>query len=321
MTTSPLQFAKDFGKLKSDLASQPAADLKLLLLVDFWPSLERHRDDKAYRSYFDEYIPLLLHLVSEENLHDLTLPELEGVLNTLRSVNDVMSPDDRAQAQDKIRLTTICLAKMLFYVGCVEEGVKLCAGLGGEASAISNEYSELDDLSELNTLKVACDRFKDKRPSLYNILKDVLDAWDSERETLSHERANCLFVEKGDQARSWRGRMRALEGKVELFGKSATTDEITFANQIVKPDDRFIGVAYDSLEAVRQIFKTEGFKDKAAAFYHAHFSIEDSTHSFTGDSIGLAVGLVTYTQLLKPEIMRQERFIAFVFSFTGRVNY
>ena len=166
MTTSPLQFAKDFSKLKSDLALQPAADLKLLLLLEFWLVLEQHRDNKAYRSYFDEYIPLLLHLVSEENLHDLTLPELEGVLNTLQSVNDVMSPDDRALAQDKIRLTTICLAKMLFYVGCVDEGVKLCAGLAGEASTVSNEYSDLDNLSELTALRVACDRFKDKRPSL-----------------------------------------------------------------------------------------------------------------------------------------------------------
>lgn len=353
MATSPLQFAKDFGKLKSDLASQPAADLKLLLLLEFWLVLEQHRDNKTYRSYFDEYIPLLLHLISEENLHDLTLPELQGVLNTLQSVNDVMSPDDRAQAQDKIRLTTICLAKMLFYVGCVEEGVKLCAKLAGEANAIPNEYSDLDNLSELNALRVACDRFKDKRPSLYNILKDILDAWESERETLSHERANCLFVEKADHGRPtsvipaegsrseplWfrhnaersrraiRGRLHILQGRVELFGKSATTDEITFANQIVKPDDRFIGVAYDSLEAVRQIFKAEGFKDKAGAFYHAHFSIRaggaprrDSTHTFTGDSIGLAVGLVTYTQLLKPEIMRQERFIASDVAFTGGVS-
>lgn len=89
MTTSPLQFAKDFGKLKSDLASRPAADLKLLLLVDLWPSLETHHDDKAYRSYFDEYIPLLLHLISEENLHDLTLEELKRLRDTLKFVKEI----------------------------------------------------------------------------------------------------------------------------------------------------------------------------------------------------------------------------------------
>ena len=155
MTTSPLKFAKDFGKLKSDLTSQPAADLKLLLLVDFWPTLHHHRDNKAYRSYFEEYIPLLLHLISEENLHDLTLDELEATLNVLRSLNKSglarvgqkpaaagafdtnvettgVSTYRNSQLQDKIRLTTICLAKMLFYVGCVEEGVKLCVGMVGD---------------------------------------------------------------------------------------------------------------------------------------------------------------------------------------------
>jgi len=342
MNTSPLQFAKDFGKLKSDLASQPAADLKLLLLIDFWPRLELYQGNKAYRSYFDEYIPLLLHLISPESLHDLTLPETEGVLNILHSLDRGETANHVSELQKKVRLVTIQLAKKLFYVGCVEDGVKLCAELVGGDSVISSEFNELDDLSEFGALKVVCDRFKDKRPELYGILKSILDTWEGERETLSHDRANCLFVEKDTYPvipakagiQQWRGRMRVLQGKVELLSKSAKTDQLAFENQIKSPDDPFIGVAYDSFKAVRQVFKAEGFKDKAGAFYHAHFSIKAGgvpgrsegepgrgcTHTFTGDSIGLAFGLVSYTQLLKPEIMRQERFIASDVAFTGGVD-
>ncbi|MEW5995957.1 MAG: hypothetical protein AB1744_16395, partial [Candidatus Zixiibacteriota bacterium] len=75
MTSSPLQFAREFNKLKSDLGSQPADDLKLLRLAQFWPQLEPHRDNPAFRSYVQEYSALFQHLLNPNNLPDLTTEE------------------------------------------------------------------------------------------------------------------------------------------------------------------------------------------------------------------------------------------------------
>ena len=111
-----------------------------------------------------------------------------------------------------------------------------------------------------------------------------------------------------------------MTGKVELFGKSARTDEITFENQIKTPDDPFVGVAYDALQAVRRTFKVAGLKLQGSSFYHAHFSIADSGQTFSGDSIGLAFALLTYTQLLRPEALRLDRFLSGEVAFTGGVD-
>ena len=152
------------------------------------------------------------------------------------------------------------------------------------------------------------------------ILDQILTDWQSERESAYHDRACCLFVEKDESGRATRGRMKTLVGNVELFGKSAPTDEITFDNQIKTPDDPFVGTGYNSLKAVRQIFKLTGLKNQASSFYHAHFHIEDSGQTFTGDSIGLALGLLTYTQLLRSEVQHFDRLLSGEVAFTGGVD-
>jgi len=75
--TTPLKFAKAFGKLKSDLAAQPIDDLKLILLTNFWPGLRPLSGDPQYQSYVGEYTSLLENLITEPNLYDFTIEELE----------------------------------------------------------------------------------------------------------------------------------------------------------------------------------------------------------------------------------------------------
>ncbi|MEW5796693.1 MAG: hypothetical protein AB1772_10090, partial [Candidatus Zixiibacteriota bacterium] len=62
------------------------------------------------------------------------------------------------------------------------------------------------------------------------------------------------------------------------------------------------------------------YKRAKPRFVRARFQVTDSDHVFTGDSIGLAAGLVAYAQLLRPEIHKHERFIALEAAFTGCVD-
>jgi hypothetical protein len=341
MTDSPLQFVKEFERLRRALSMQPCEDLRLLLLVGFWPTLERHRSNPAYGDYFKEYFQLLLPLVRRENLHDLTLDELQRLCDTLKSIGKLADEPDRgiidkrfavAPVENELRTATLELARKLFYIGSVEEAVGLCAEVVGAVSDLPDKYNDLDDAGEFEALQTVCAWFEKRSPVLYDILSNILNEWESERQSITHDRANCLFVEENSISgpgrpnstryprNGARGRLRVLQGEVELRGKSAATDELSFENQVKGPDDPFIGVAFDSFQAVRRVFKAEGFKNQSGAFYHAHFAIKDSDHTFTGDSIGLAVGLITYTQLLKPEVMRHERFLAGDVAFTGGVS-
>ncbi len=310
MESSPLQFAKDFARLKSKLAAAPAADLRLLLLVDFWPQLEICRRDAAYQSYFDEYLPLLSDLITEENLADLTMAELAGLRRVLAALNDA----------EKTSLVTVRLATLYFYVGQLEAGLRLCAELAGETVDSAALVAEDESLNEFDAFRHMYQRIGDNQPRLREIVKHIDDTWEAVRGAYSFDRANSLFVEKDGTGRATRGRMKVLKGSVELAKKSASEDHVSFDNQVRSPDDPFVGVAYDSLEAVRRIFRRDADSETAGRFYHAHFAIVDSSQTFTGDSIGLAIGLVTYAQLLSPQVLRLERFVSAEVAFTGGVD-
>ncbi|MBU1471101.1 MAG: hypothetical protein KJ723_10490, partial [candidate division Zixibacteria bacterium] len=69
---SLLEFAREFARLKSDLAACNIPDVQLVRLVDFWPTLQQNADNPSYQSYVDELVPIILHLINEESLYDLT---------------------------------------------------------------------------------------------------------------------------------------------------------------------------------------------------------------------------------------------------------
>ncbi|MEW5796086.1 MAG: hypothetical protein AB1772_06960, partial [Candidatus Zixiibacteriota bacterium] len=89
MKPSPLAFARSFEQLRGRLESQPAADLRLLQLADFWPSLSQFHDDPSYRNYFDEFSSLLEHDISECAIIDLLPNELRQLLNIALEVSSI----------------------------------------------------------------------------------------------------------------------------------------------------------------------------------------------------------------------------------------
>ena len=157
-----------------------------------------------------------------------------------------------------------------------------------------------------------------------DVLKDIHELWDAERASVKGDSVLCLFVDKFQDGKMGRGRLKKLRGLIVFREKGSRgnekSDTITFDNQIKTPDDPFIGVSYDSLAAVRKVLLKTGFKHKTEGAYHSYFSIEGSKNTFTGDSIGLALGLIAYTQLIIPEVTRQHRFIANGVALTGALD-
>ncbi len=325
MKTSPLQFAKEFARLKSDLSRLSVPDLQLLRLIEFWPQLESHVDDVGYHTYVDEYIPLFCRLVTEQALFDLSIGDLAQIRDTLNILAKSANDDaGRGRIDRKLRLVTFRLAVVLFYVGDIEQAIPLCAELCGEKDFATPDTAEEEGLDAFDTLRVLADKYNNDHPDVGQVLKDIFERWEAERACVHNDRAWCLFVEKNQGGGGTRGRLRQLQGTVEIRRPTKKGDEdpdtVTFDNQIRTPDDPFVGVTYDSLKAVRNFLPATRFAGKPVGPYHSFFTVVDSQGTFTGDSIGLATGLITYAQLLKPEIMRQEKFIASEVAFTGGLD-
>jgi len=315
MSISPVQFAKEFAKLKSDLAGQPAPDERLLLLIDFWPFLSQKAGQSSYRSYVEEYFTLLTPLAASSNLTDLTGDELKKMRPALNAMAEIGGDD----IHDMRILVTQRMAAQDFHVGEVARGIETCSehlkisdvDLPDEIVGGKNEYEAF----------IAAHEFlKDKNPELHQFIQPIAREWELFRDAYYHDRIACLFVDKNHRGASGRSRMRILEGSVEPSGKTAASDEVSFDNQVKTPDDPFVGVTYDALAAVRRHFHSLDDKARAKAFYHAHYAIRDSGQTFTGDSIGLAAALVAYTDLLRPEILRSERFLSVEVACTGSID-
>ena len=324
MNQSPVQFARDFARLKSDLNRSPALDHKLLTLMAFWPQLEAILEEPAFRSYVDEYLPLLLHCTSAESLFDFSIAELTALKDALARLQVwTKGKQIDEQVAQKARLVTFRLATVLLYVGSIEDTLPLVASLAGEKRAPKFDSDRFEGLGSFEALRTLIDDITAASPAVGRILRDIFERWEAESDCVHHDQIWCLFVEKNERGRVERGRLKTLHGTVEALcqGKKRDVVSVSFDNQIRTPDDPFVGVAYHALEAVRTVLESAGVgwrKDTRAL--RAFLSIPDSKQTFTGDSIGLAVGLVSYTQLLKPYVLRQERFIVSEAAVTGGVD-
>ncbi len=428
MKPSPLEFARDFEKLKSELSRLPAADLRLLLLVRFWERLAPMAGESAYESYLNDYCSLVIGLVQADALSDLTIDSLNQVRRVLNDLVDVSGIDAASTSLLIAALgASLRVATLLFYVGAYDEALSLCAELGGVNDLALPADSELRGLSPLDTLRTIYDKYRRDYPELGTLLQGILAQWEEAALAVEHNRVWCLFVDKDGKGNAATGRMRLLRGTVEQVaakkessllpdliglprgrqtpssapvekvgtrghvpdtgmprrvgaclpptgdrrtqgpplretrddasgtplrdtddsivrhssqtprrvvggkndlqnsrrvgaGLPPSGDMVAFDNQVKTPDDPFIGVAYDSLKAARTGLRSAGFAKRAQGSYRAYLSIDGSNRTFTGDSIGLAVSLVAFTQLLKPEVMRQERFIASDIAVTGSIT-
>ncbi len=357
MKPSPLEFARDFEKLKSELSRLPAADLRLLLLVRFWEQLAPVAGESAYESYLNDYRSLVIGLVQADALSDLTIDSLNRVRHVLNDLVAGSGTETAPELRTTISTVTLRLATLFFYVGAMDEGLALCLELKGVDDLALPTESEKRGLSPLDTLRTIYDKYRRDYPELGTLLQGILAKWEEDALAVEHDRVWCLFVDKDGKGNAGTGRMRLLRGTVEQVGRVAhhsyrvahhswwvmqshpkgratndteaagerpgsvdSPDQVAFDNQVKTADDPFIGVAYDSLKAVRTGLRSAGFAQRAQGSYRAFLSIDGSNRTFTGDSIGLAVSLVAFTQLLRPEVMRQERFIASDIAVTGSID-
>jgi len=325
MTVSPLEFAKEFAALKSKVGQQHAGDTQLLTLADFWPRLDGVRDNQSYRSYLDEYRALFADTAATADFSDCSPEELLK----LGAVADAIGADDSRSIKK-------ALIRQYAYLGETQEAVNVALGITGEISVPAGlvplgagcdlpAIEQPDLRSEFERFKTAAESFQEKAPCAAEMLQQIATEWDAASGHLWFDRARCLFVESDGSAQS-RGRMRTFVGSVERLedkrrAKTETQpDEVVFESQVKSADDPFIGVVYNSLSAVRHLLsRAEGKRKPEHAAFRARFEIAESKQVITGDSIGLAAALVAYAQLLRPEILRYDRFVSSDVVFTASI--
>lgn len=317
MDSTPLQFARNFERLKSDITRVSSPENAILELARFWQNLKDRLAHPAYTVYVEEYLQMLVSNLDENNLGDLTIEELDLFDSFLADLTAGEIPA-RFRGLVILRQTAITqqYARKLLYVGDYRNALAALKAEGGLGVA----EDKIDGKSESEILHLLCGKAAASGAHVTGFLRSILSELGFVKDDLQQNRINCLFAEKESDGNSTRGRLRVLDGNVEPFTKKMPSHEVTFDNQIRTPKDPFVGVAYEALDAVKTLFRYQGEKSKAEAQYHAHFWIEDSRQHFTGDSIGLSFALLSYAQAVKSDITRHERLIPADVAVTGSID-
>ncbi len=317
MTTSPLQFARDWEQLQSRLREQPHDDLRLLSLAEFWPQLKPRVDDPAFQTYQREYLSLLDDALKAVKAHDLSASEWAAILAALEEIAAQFPQPELASG---IQLSLKELARLHFYVGNIESGLLYAQRLAGVVAVPKVDLSSLENIYEIDALRRLIEMLGESDSAVKAQLEAILAEWTLERESVRHDAIHCLFIERESSTGAARGRLRTLEGEIELGRGNDAPDELTCHNQVIAPDDPFIGVGYASLAAVRDALKRQSITIADGRRIHARYKINSSNSVFSGDSIGLAMALVAYTQALRPLVRWHERYLSGEVAVTAAID-
>ncbi len=312
MSISPVKFAMAFERLRTQLGAVQSESARLQLLMTFWPEIMAVEGNQTFNGFVEEYGGLLAKALTAAAIADL---DADGLAQLESQIADLRAVDIGA---DKIAVVKLGRARLLLYLGETE------AGIAAAAKAAELQY-EIPEHSAGGRLRDEFERFEQAynalpESDLRRHLQPILEDWQARREAVHHDRAVCVFVAKGTAEGNSDGRLRVLRARVEPASKAAPGDQVTFDNQIRTPQDPFVGSAYAALAAVRGYLAEASYSGRAKGHLNAHFTVEDSGETFTGDSIGLAIALLTYTQLLQLEVERQDRFLSAEVAYTGAVS-
>ncbi len=322
MESSILEFARDFETLKGRLKKQQSSGYRLLLLNQNWSMLRDRLNDPKYRTFVVEYATLLLDNLKAPHLTDLLLPELTNLMDVVSSLAAVAVNAERvAELQSKTSLLAREAAVKSFYAGDIKNGLKLLA------EAVDRPLPELKSLpddslySEIELLQLAQTELSESSEVLYKAVGEIVTEWETALLEISVNSAYCLFVELDSGSELSLGRLLKLYGSIKIRKENIKNDEVTFENQLVSFDDPFTGTIYNSLKAVRAVTDKSSPGNSGKSFYEGRYRVKNCYKElFAGDSIGLASGLIGYTQLLEPLLLRYERFITAEAAFTGGLD-
>lgn len=307
MSISPVEFAGAFERLRNHMESV-RDDGALIQLITFWPKLSMVRANPPFASYVTEYDNFLQTVLTADNLRDLSLDELTQL--------ELICAESEIEHQIVLRQ----IARQCFLVGKLEVGLAACLRQTGESAEVVTTSAATAALSEYESFSAFAEAFDEMRPATRKLLLDIRAEWRDEREHLSTDRVQCIFVQNNGSQGKPRGKLRALVGQVEERPRNAKSDEITFDNQLRASDDPIVGVTYQAMAAIRRYLRSTGHTRLGASFYHAHFSVQGKQASYTGDSIGLATALLAYAQLLHTEALRHDHLLPGDVACTGGID-
>ncbi|MCH7732873.1 MAG: VCBS repeat-containing protein [Candidatus Marinimicrobia bacterium] len=295
-----------FRELLHNLSVFQSNRFKVTLLTDFFDQLNQKENPVLYQSYYQELLPYLLEQLTEEALLYRPIDQLLKLNKVLLSSRE-LCPEESGSVEfvRTLQIVKQAMAKTYFYLGEWNEGLSVI-WQEFDHEKYENYRIDIDDGNDGSNLEkfdrlVSAMIKKDGIPSEVGAeLQEIIHNW---KQTVGNAREDCIYTLLTEQQPDSGifhdeislGTIKSLCLKLTVRPRDADEDHLLFNNRVMSYNDLIHQQSQDALTTGKKIF----FHDagKSIPFYKMLFSFPDKASFYTGDSLGVAMGLLSLASM------------------------
>jgi len=312
--SSIVSIEEQFQQLLNCLTQLQSRRLKLNYLCEFLSSLRVQNKVTLYQSYLQELFPYWVDNISDNSLIYRSIDFLEAVSqNTIlisKAAKEYVSGKEFDQLQTRIRHS---IGITYFYLGEWEKGLNTLFP-NVDFNPVSDSFKGLvktKDMSQLDcfnsltgTAAVTVDKTGLSLQDV-NVLHEMAGVWHQQIGNPACDKIWVLLVEqdslmessfqKSSSGRTIIGTIQPLAIRVSGRPRDTEDDLILFNNRPMSFNDLLFQQAQDAFVSARELpIVSSGMKNN---HYKVVYSFPDKHSFYTGDSLGLAMGLLNGSSL------------------------
>lgn len=304
--STPIAVEEKFQQLKYNLSWLKSNRLKVVYLTEFMDLIYQKENPHLYQSYYQELLPYFLEYTGDVNLNYLSVELLIKLNKALSVFTEICALEENSsdlwRASQTIKFAT---ARTFFYLGEWGKGLSILypevvPDLNEVLDINSLESEDLTSLEIFESLLREIREKNEKKPKVYETLQQIKDSW---KQIVGPPREDCIWTllleqnheELDNGNKVLLGNIQALSLKLTTRPDDADEDLLLFNNRTMTFNDLIHQQAQDALTAARNIFFYTS--SKHTPFYKMLFSFPDKNFFYTGDSVGLAMGLLSLAAL------------------------
>jgi len=292
-----IKLEEHFQRLRWSLSSAPSPRLNLSRLMQFLVRLPAQQDIQLVQSYYQELIGPFLSLVNPGTLAFRSVAFLQDLVEEVQRFKLTCPDQTRSETFQRVEgLAVRALAQMHFYLGEWQIGLRYLASEGASLSTEKIFSGEEDNssLSLLERFNWLVERVQPLDKQLGLVLENMAKEWSSLVTEPQSNRVWCVLIEQEDTTRFTEvgpiGTVLPLALTCTPRPRDADQDYFLFNNRSLSLNDLLHQQVQDASTCARNVLSFN--RAQKQQYYRFLYSFPEKESFYTGDSLGLGLGLL-----------------------------
>jgi hypothetical protein len=292
-----IKLEEHFQRLRWSLSSAPSARLNLTRLLQFLARLPAQQDVQLVQSYYQELMGPFLELVNTGTLTFRSVTFLRNLIEEIQRFKLTCPTQARSETFQHVEeLALHTLAQMHFYLGEWQAGLRY---LVSEGTSLSTETlfpgeEDKDSLPLLERFNWLVEQVQPLDKQLGPVLENMAKEWSSLVTEPQSDRVWCVLIEQEETGRFTEvdpiGTILPLALNCTPRPRDTDQDYYLFNNRSLSLNDLLHQQVQDASTCARNVLSLT--RSQKQQYYRFLYSFPEKDSFYTGDSLGLGLGLL-----------------------------